>query len=60
MTNAASPDFKVLIEDIVLKACKAQINPAVIYGHEEILKSVNAKYPFTKTEVKHIVIAAGT
>jgi hypothetical protein len=32
----------------------------VIYGHEEILKSVNAKYPFTKPEVKHIVIAAGT
>jgi hypothetical protein len=60
MTNAASPDFKMLTEDIVLKACKAQINPAVIYGHEEILKSVNAKYPFTKTEVKHIVIAAGT
>ena len=60
MTNAASPDFKVLIEHIVLKACKAQINPAVIYGHEEIIKSVNAKYPFTKTEVKHIVIAAGT
>ena len=27
MTNAASPDFKVFIEDIVLKACKAQINP---------------------------------
>lgn len=26
MTNAASPDFKVLIEDIVLKACKVQIN----------------------------------
>lgn len=60
MTNAASPDFKVLIEDIVLKACKVQINPAVIYGHAEILKSVNAKYPFTKTEVKQIAIAAGT
>lgn len=49
MTKAASPDFKVLIEDIVLKACKVQINPVVIYGHAEILKSVNAKYPFTKT-----------
>jgi len=60
LTNAASPDFKVLIEDIVLKACKVQINPAVIYGHAEILKSVNAKYPFTKTEVKQIAIAAGT
>ena len=60
VTNAASPDFKVIIEDIVLKACNVQINPAVIYGHAEILTFVNAKYPFTKTEVKQIAIAAGT
>lgn len=60
MTNVASPDYKVEIEDIVLKACKVQINPAVIYGHAEILKTVNAKYPFTKTEVKQIAIAKGT
>ena len=60
MTNATSPDFKVIIEDIVLKACKVQINPAVIYGHAEILTSVNVRYPFTKTEVKQIAIAAGT
>jgi hypothetical protein len=60
MTNAASLDFKVIIKDIVLKACKEQINPTVIYGHAEILKYVNVKYPFIKTEVKQIVIAAGT
>jgi len=60
MTKRATPNFKVLIEDIVLKACKVQINPAVIYGQAEILKSVNAKYPFTKTEVKQIAVAAGT
>jgi len=60
MTNVASPDYKVEIEDIVLKACKVQINPAVIYGHAEILRTVNAKYPFTKTEVKQIAIAKGT
>ncbi|CAC5416060.1 unnamed protein product [Mytilus coruscus] len=43
MTYEVAPDFKVIIEDIVLKACKIQINLAVIYGHAEILKSVNAK-----------------
>ena len=32
----------------------------MIYGHEEILKFVDTKHPFTKPEVKHIVIAAGT
>lgn len=60
MTKEATPDFKVVIEDIILKACKVQVNPAVIYGHAEILKTVNAKYPYTKTEVKQIAIAAGT
>ncbi|XP_071138715.1 uncharacterized protein F54H12.2-like [Mytilus edulis] len=60
LTNEESPDFKVYIEDIVLKACKVKINPAVIYGHAEILKTVNAKYPFTKSEVKQIAIAKGT
>lgn len=60
MTAQTSPDYKVVIEDIVLKACKVQINPAVIYGHAEIMKTVNAKYPFTKTEVKQIAVAKGT
>lgn len=60
MTVESNPDFKITIEDIILKACKVQVNPAVIYGHAEILKTVNAKYPFTKTEVKQITIAAGT
>ncbi|MES9885139.1 MAG: hypothetical protein ABW185_30225, partial [Sedimenticola sp.] len=47
------------IEDIVLRICKIQLNPAVIYGHSEILKTVNAKYPFTKTEVKMFALAKG-
>lgn len=60
MTKETTPNYQVLIEDIVLKACKVQINPAVIYGHAEILKTVPAKYPYTKTEVKQIAVAAGT
>lgn len=60
MTKEETPDYKIEIEDIVLKACKVQINPAVIYGHAEIMKTINAKYPFTKTEVKQIAIASGT
>ncbi|CAC5415721.1 unnamed protein product [Mytilus coruscus] len=60
MTTDETPDFKVELIEVVLKACKCRINPAVIYGHAEILKTINAKYPFTKTEVKQIAIAAGT
>ncbi|MES9902423.1 MAG: hypothetical protein ABW168_07040 [Sedimenticola sp.] len=60
MTNDDSPKYAVHIEDIVLKICKVQLNPAVIYGHSEIMKSnVNAKYPFTKTEVKMFALAKG-
>lgn len=60
MTTEETPDFKVELIEVVLKACKCRINPAVIYGHAEILKTINAKYPFTKTEVKQIAIAAET
>lgn len=60
MTKQSTPNYKIEIEDVVLKACKVQINPAVIYGHAEIMKTINAKYPFTKTEVKQIAIASGT
>lgn len=51
--------YEVVIEDIVLKACKVQVNPAVIYGQAEIMKNTNAKYPFTRTEVKLLTIPAG-
>lgn len=37
---------------MILKICKVQVNPAVIYAHSQVLESTNAKYAFTKTEVK--------
>ncbi len=40
----ASPDYKVEILDIYLLARKIRVNPAVIYGHNEMLKNTNAKY----------------
>ena len=60
MTSESVPNYQILIEDVVLKACKVQVNPAVIYGHAKILRSVNCKYFYTKTELKQIAIAAGT
>ena len=59
MTNVNKPNYEVVIEDIILKACKVQVNPSVIFGQAEIMKSVNAKYPFTRTEVKLLTIPAG-
>ena len=59
MTNELGPDFEIIIEDIYLKVCKLQVNPAVIYGHAEVLKTTPALYPYTKTEVKMMAIPTG-
>ncbi|MES9902023.1 MAG: hypothetical protein ABW168_04985 [Sedimenticola sp.] len=59
LSGDESAKYIVDIEDIVLKICKIQLNPAVIYGHSEILKTVNAKYPYTKTEIKMFALARG-
>lgn len=59
MTNEDSPDFQVVIEDIVLRVCKLQINPGLIYGHAEILQKTPALYPYTRTEIKIMAIPSG-
>ncbi|KAJ8307849.1 hypothetical protein KUTeg_014632 [Tegillarca granosa] len=59
MTSETSPDYEIFIEDICLKVCKVQVNPAVIYGQAEVLKQTNAKYPYTRTEIKQISIPTG-
>jgi hypothetical protein len=60
MTSDATPNFEVVIEDIALKACKLQVLSSIIMAHAEKLKTTNAKYPFTRTEVRLISIAAGS
>ena len=59
ITNELGPDFQIVIEDIILKVCKLQVNPAVIYGHAEIMKTIPALYPYTRTEVKMMAIPSG-
>lgn len=59
-SGEASPDYKIDIQDIYLLAKKIKVNPAVIYGHSEILKSTNAKYPITRSECRVQSIATGS
>ena len=59
MTNELGSDYVIDIEDMVLKICKVQVSPAIIYSHAQILESRNASYPFTRTEVKMLAIPAG-
>ena len=60
ITKEATPNFEVIIEDIALKVCKFQVNPSIITAHAEKPKSTNAKYPFTRTEVRLISIPSGS
>jgi hypothetical protein len=60
MTSETTPNFEVVIEDIALQVCKLQVLPSIITAHAEKLKTTNAKYTFTRTEVRLISIAAGS
>ena len=52
-------DYRIEIEEMYLNICKVQVNPGVIYGYNEILKSTNAKYSFNNTDVKLLAIPTG-
>ena len=56
----AAPDYQIEISDICLLAKKNRVNPAVIYGHAEMLKNTNAKYPFSRVECRTQSIATGS
>ncbi|XP_053383451.1 uncharacterized protein F54H12.2-like [Mercenaria mercenaria] len=60
ISDEASPAFKIEIEDIYILAKKIRVNPAVIYGHAEILKTQNAKYPFNRVECRTQSIPSGS
>lgn len=59
MSTHSSGGYFIEIEEMILKICKVQVNPAVIYAHSQVLESTNAKYAFTKTEVKMMSIPKG-
>lgn len=52
-------DFNVKIEDIVFLANKITVKPEIVQAQEQILKTVTAKYPFTRSRVHAYNIASG-
>ncbi|CAC5426310.1 unnamed protein product [Mytilus coruscus] len=74
MTSVSDPNFQIIIDDIVLKVCKIRLNPAVITAHAQKirlnpavitahakkLQTTNARYPYTRTEVRLISLPAGS
>lgn len=53
-------EYKVKIEDIYILVKKIRVNPAVIYGHSQILQKQNALYPYKKIDVKSVSIPTGS
>ena len=51
--------YKINIQEMNLRICKIQVNPAVITAHNAMLSSTNAKYPYTKTEIASMTLAKG-
>lgn len=59
MTDSLTPDYKVVIDEMVLNMCKVQVNPAVVFCHSQKLEKTNAKYPYVRTEVRLSAISQG-
>lgn len=59
ITNELNPDYDIVIEEMFLRVHKVSVNPAVIMGHNQMLSRTNAKYFFTKTDLKVLTIASG-
>lgn len=60
MSPTANADYKLQILDCVYKVACIRLDPGISLNHAEIIKSVSAKYPMVRTEVKTNTIATGS
>ena len=52
MAGGANPDYKISIDEAILFARKAKLNPAVQMGHVKALEKGTAKYPLRRVHCK--------
>ena len=50
--GSASENYQVVIDDAYLRLYRLKINPAILVAHSKLVKTVTAKYPFTKRSIK--------
>ena len=58
MATDDTKDYKIVLEDIVFKACMVKVNPGIILGHAKAMETRNALYNYTKYETKSYSIPA--
>ena len=59
MAAGDSPSYRVIITEVIFKACKVTLSPDMIAAHDETIQKTPALYPFTRTEVKTFAIPKG-
>ena len=50
--ETAAENYQVVIEDAFLRMYRLKVNPAILVAHSKLLKTMTAKYPFTKRSIK--------
>ncbi|CAC5423378.1 unnamed protein product [Mytilus coruscus] len=60
MSDEGNPNYDIIIEDIAIKVRKIRVDPAIIYAHSLALQKSNAKYPYTKSAIKHLSLVKGS
>ena len=53
-------NYKLKINNAVLKVCHVAINPSLLLAHNEALKISPAIYPFWRSDIKSFSVAAGS
>ncbi|XP_069104209.1 uncharacterized protein F54H12.2-like [Argopecten irradians] len=59
MSAESTPDYKIELQEVLFRACRVQVNPGVIVGHNKALELTPAKYPYIRTDVKSASIPVG-
>ena len=60
MTSATKENYKVVLEDVIFKACMVTVSPEVITGHAAALMKSPALYPYIRTELKAFAVPKGS
>ncbi|XP_069109462.1 uncharacterized protein F54H12.2-like [Argopecten irradians] len=59
MSGESNPNYQIELQEVIFRACRVQVNPGVLVGHNKALEISPAKYPFVKTEIKTASVPTG-
>lgn len=59
MTDAVIPDYKIVIDEMVLNICKVQVNPSVVFAHSQQLEKPMLSTRLKKNVVRLAAISQG-